>query len=277
MDDQTLSRLAEGPLSPPAEERAVLRLDAALRREYERLFDTCDVRSERVPVADGIVDRVVAARARYAGLETSLGTPWFVPAVIHSLEAGQRFDRHLHNGDPLTGRTVHVPAGRPARGRPPFTWEASAQDALELKGLHRWDDWSPAGVLFKLEEYNGWGYRQFHQDVLSPYLWSFSNHYTRGKYVADGRFDASAVSQQCGAAVLIRRMVDRALIEFSETGPGEPLLRYSGANVLPRGVDLQRFLNTLPGSELEVDGKLGPASSDAFRRAFGYRLRGDPR
>jgi lysozyme family protein len=267
---------AEEPLSPKAE-RAAPQLTAALRREYEQLFATCEIRSERIAATNAIVEKLLAARRRYGALETALGTPWFVPAVIHSLEAGLRFDRHLHNGDPLDARTVRVPAGRPPRGTPPFTWEQSAQDALQLKGFHEWQDWSVAGVLYKLEQYNGWGYRQFHPDVLSPYLWSFSTHYRRGKYVADGKFDPNAISEQCGAAVLLRRMVDRGLIpEWAKPQEG-PFLRYSGGTVLPKGQELQAFLNTFPGVELQEDGKLGPRSSDAFRRVTGHRLFGDPR
>jgi lysozyme family protein len=276
-EDAVLALLDQGPLNPAAEERAVPQLDRALRDEYERLFTLCKVRAERTQAVDTIVDRLVAAKPRYAKLETALGTPWYVPAVIHSLESGRRFDRHLHNGDPLTNRTTHVPAGRPPRGNPPFTWEASARDALELKGLQLWHDWSVAGVMFKLEQYNGWGYRQFHPGVLSPYLWSFSQHYQKGKYVADGRFDPSAVSAQCGAAVLLRRMVDRDLIGPLDAAPAGPLFRYSGATVAPRGVALQRFLNTLPGIDLEEDGMLGPSSSRAVERAFGRLLVGDPR
>jgi lysozyme family protein len=275
--DAPLADLDAGPLSPGAVERPVPQLDAALRAEYERLFATCKVRAQRMQAVDAIVDRLVAARTRYAGLETVLGTPWYVVAVIHSLESGQRFDRHLHNGDPLTARTTHVPAGRPPRGNPPFTWEASATDALQLHGFDRWHDWGVAGVMYKLEQYNGWGYRQFHPQVLSPYLWSFSEHYQKGKYVADGHFDPNAVSLQCGAAVLLRRMVDRGLIPALQPAPAGPLFRYSGDTVAPRGVALQRFLNTLPGVELDVDGKLGPNSSQAVQRAFGHLLAGDPR
>jgi lysozyme family protein len=197
-EEQVLARLNDGPLSPAAEERVVPSLDQALRDEYGQLFADCKVRSEREQAVDRVVDELVKARARYRGLESLLGIPWYVTASIHSLEAGLRFDRHLHNGDPLTSRTTHVPTGRPARGTPPFTWEASAQDALELHAFQRWEDWSVAGALFKLEQYNGWGYRQFHPEVRSPYLWSFSQHYRKGKYVADGHFDPNAVSQQCG-------------------------------------------------------------------------------
>jgi len=40
-------------------------------------------------------------------------------------------------------------------------------------------------------------------------LWSFSNHYTKGKYVKDGVFDPNAVSQQVGSALVLKRLVER--------------------------------------------------------------------
>jgi hypothetical protein len=131
-------------------------------------------------------------------------------------------------------------------------------------------------VLFKLEQYNGWGYRQYHHDVPSPYLWSFSSHYTKGKYVADGHFDANAVSQQCGGAVLLRRMTDRGLLNGAGPADTGPLFRFSGNSEASFGRELQRFLNTLPGNALAVDGMLGRNSSRAVERAFGRRLDGDP-
>ena len=57
------------------------------------------------------------------GRRAPLGIPWYVIAVIHYLESGLRFDGHLHNGDPLAGRTVHKPKGHPQTGTPPFTWK----------------------------------------------------------------------------------------------------------------------------------------------------------
>jgi lysozyme family protein len=53
-----------------------------------------------------------------------------------------------------------------------------------------------------LETYNGFGYR--FQGLVSPYLWSFSNLYAKGKYVADNKFDPEAVSQQCGAGLILK-------------------------------------------------------------------------
>jgi lysozyme family protein len=58
---------------------------------------------------------------------------------------------------------------------------------MEGKAYHLGNDWSTPAVLHRLEGFNGYGYRKFHPNVPSPYLWSGSNHYTRGKYIADGK------------------------------------------------------------------------------------------
>ena len=107
-----------------------MNLTQPLREEYDRLFDTCDIRPERARDVDRQIDRIAANQSRYTAVAGEVGIPWYVVATIHSMEASLDFTRHLHNGDPLTARTVQVPAGRPTTGAPPFTWEASASDAL---------------------------------------------------------------------------------------------------------------------------------------------------
>ena len=57
-------------------------------------------------------------------------------------------------------------------------------------------------MLYRLEAYNGFGYRS--SGRATPYLWSFSNLYSTGKFVADGHFEPKAHSQQCGAAVMLK-------------------------------------------------------------------------
>lgn len=141
--------------------------------------------------------------------------PWYFIACVHYLECSFSFRKHLHNGDPLTGYTVQVPAGRPKVGHaPPFTFEESAVDALKLMGFDKVRSWILPFILRKLEAYNGFGYFKYHK-MNSPYLWSFSNHYTKGKYVKDGKFDKEAVSAQTGSAVILKRMEDRGLIYIS--------------------------------------------------------------
>ena len=131
--------------------------------------------------------------------------PWWVVGILHSMECGLSFHQHLHNGDPLSARTVQVPAGRPKTGTPPFTWEASALDALRCDGLDQVTDWSPGHALMAFENYNGTGYRR--RGVPSPYLWSFTDQYRCGKYTTDGRYDAQAVSRQCGCAALLKLLL----------------------------------------------------------------------
>jgi lysozyme family protein len=77
--------------------------------------------------------------------------------------------------------------------------------------------WPLSVILFKLEGFNGFGYRTKHPEVLTPYLWSFSNHYTKGKFTVDRKFDANAVSKQCGAAVLLLSMSDAKIIELDRS------------------------------------------------------------
>jgi lysozyme family protein len=69
-----------------------------------------------------------------------------VVAVIHQMECSGDFTKHLHNGDTLKARTVQVPTGRPLTGKPPFTWEQSATDALTMLGINKWQDWTIAGI-----------------------------------------------------------------------------------------------------------------------------------
>lgn len=248
--------------------------------EYLGLYRGCVIRPEKAALVDGIIDAIQVGRAEYKGVGEALGVPWYVIAIIHSLESSLRFDRHLHNGDPLTGRTVHEPKGRPTTGSPPFTWVASATDALKSHGFHQWEDWSVPGILFKLEEYNGTGYRHLSRRINSPYLWSFSNQYSKGKFVADSAYSADAVSQQCGAAVLLLRMQQKGLIALEEASlsmaavVSAPRIRFSNTESPEAGL-LQGFLNSL-GFQLDVDGKPGRDTSEAMQQVFGFRLDGDP-
>ena len=87
---------------------------------------------ETSATADRIFDPVNIAQYQHfrykSGSRLSLG-------IIHSLEAEFNFNTHLHNGDPLSAQTVHVPRGRPPTGNPPFQWLDSAIDALTMHDL----------------------------------------------------------------------------------------------------------------------------------------------
>ncbi len=185
----------------------------ALKGEYGHLFAATKIR-------DGFADTIgwhaklaLESRDRYAELTKETQVPWFFIAAIHALEASCNFRAHLHNGDfPLTRRTRQVPAGRPLVWLPPSDWASSARDALRLLGFTGQSDWSLERTLYRLEAYNGFGYRK--RGVPTPYLWGMSNHYERGKFIADGKWSPTAKSQQCGGAVLIKALVDAGEVKF---------------------------------------------------------------
>lgn len=168
------------------------------------MYDTMVINPSKTDVLDKLIGKIKANQSRYERVMEVLTTPWQVVAAIHYRESTCSFSRHQHNGDPLSNRTTHVPAGRPIQGTPPFTWEESAIDALTMKGLHKITDWSVDNTLALLEKYNGLGYKK--KGLPSPYIWSWSDHYRAGKYVADGKFDPKAVDAQCGTAIILFKL-----------------------------------------------------------------------
>ncbi|HEX7757593.1 MAG TPA: hypothetical protein VF421_19745 [Niabella sp.] len=194
---------------------AMLSYTPELKNSYQYLFDSCTTNDNKVAAVNEVLQKITANKGRYTTVANVLSIPWYVIAVIHSMEADLNFHCHLHNGDSLTARTIHAPAGRPLIGTPPFPWEFSAIDALKFDGFDHWTDWSVSGICYKLERYNGTGYRAFL--INSPYLWSGSNLYASGKYIADGTFSPTAISGQIGAMVLLKAMSARGIIALPDT------------------------------------------------------------
>lgn len=185
---------------------------AALAPEYQQLFDSCVTSPAHVADIRAMTAKLLAGRPRYATVEGLTQVPWWFIGLIHALEGRSSFFAHLHNGDPLNAQTVHVPAHRPPNWNPPGTWETSAVDALTIEHFVGKTPWDLPHALYRLEAYNGFGSRNHH--IHTPYLWSFSQHYTAGKYVADGVYDPHAVSKQAGAAVLLKALTTGGAVHF---------------------------------------------------------------
>lgn len=178
---------------------------------YQYLYDTAVINGQKIPELKAAVDKIKAGQYRYEVIASVIGNgiPWWFIGITHFMEAACNFALHLHCGDPLTARTIHVPKGRPkfdpAAGiGKPYTWEESALDVLHFTGYDEIQDWSIGNCLNLFERYNGLGYKK--RGVPSPYLWSFTNHYVAGKYVADGKYDPKAVSKQPGVAAIMKTM-----------------------------------------------------------------------
>lgn len=182
------------------------------KKDYENLWATCSIRPEHEKAVKALADRILKGRTQYEKVANMLAgelphISWWIIGVIHHMEAGCDFNKYQQNGAPVGQVSKIVPKGIIFD-----SWEDSALAASrdELTGL----DGTIAKTLAVLEGFNGYGYRLFHQDVKSPYLWSFTNHYTKGKYVEEKdaagvyrvRWKPDLVSQQCGIAAILENL-----------------------------------------------------------------------
>lgn len=174
---------------------------------YAEMFTQAKIKPEKLSEVKWVAQKIRANKPRYEAVVLSLanGMPYWFVGIIHFMEGGGKFSTHLHNGDPLTARTKNVPAGRPLKGQPPFSWEESAIDALTYMKYDKVTDWGIQNCLDLFERYNGMGYKK--KGLSSPYLWSYTQFYTKGKYVKDGKYDPNAISKQPGVAAIMKELL----------------------------------------------------------------------
>lgn len=156
---------------------------------------------------NNVVPKIVKNKERYRLVAEEIGIPLAMVPLIHCQESGSDlgvFKAYLGNGQPINKVTTIVPKGR----GPWKTWEEGAIDALTYDGLNKigLENWSLERMLFELEGFNGYGYRG--KGVNSPYIWNFTNLYSKGRYVADGKYDPNAVSKNIGCFALYKLLVD---------------------------------------------------------------------
>lgn len=161
------------------------------------------IRPEMSKALERFREKVMRNKARYEQVSQATNVPWYLIAAIHERESGGNFNTYLHNGDPLGKPTVHVPVGKLF-----YDWETAAIDAINSMGLTQKLGLTPEtkdmGLLLTYaERYNGLGYRRPELGTTSPYVYSGTNMYEKGKYVRDGVYDPNAVDKQLGVAAMI--------------------------------------------------------------------------
>lgn len=178
----------------------------ATARGYASMWRTITIKGgQDAKSAETFARKIIAAEARYKGVQARTGVPWYFIGALHMRESSCNFAGVLHNGEHIIGtgrKTTLVPAGRGPFG----SWEEAAEDALELKNLQLIKEWSAARMGFEAERFNGFGY--IGKGVNSPYVWAGSNHEQLGKYVRDGVFDRSADDTQLGVMTVIKRLCE---------------------------------------------------------------------
>jgi lysozyme family protein len=212
---------------------------AALKAKNAARWAAMHLKPERLAAFDATARRLCApdAKARYQGVTDRLAelvgkdprvlvaVPWWFTAVVSEREYGgpPRWDKQLGQGDPLHEVSRNDPAGRgPFLDHPGDTtpghdaWTRGCLDALIDCGPYaaRWTDWSVGGVMTLFEEYNGLGYAA--RGVPSAYVWSGTDQYVSGKYVADHDYRPGVVDVQEGCApILARMMAIDSSVQFS--------------------------------------------------------------
>ena len=166
----------------------------------------------RTIALDKLVFRYQHTTAPYQRVQAlrANGVPAVVAFALFCRECDNDMSRSPAQGDSLLHRSINVPRGRIPGKTPPFAWIDAAEDAYYVVDhLDRCAWGSLTAALDKMESFNGFGYRS--RGIAAPYLWSWTNLYSRGKYVADGKFSATAVDQQPGVVAILKRMQERGI------------------------------------------------------------------
>lgn len=186
-----------------------------MKNKYQELWDSMVINKNKESEIKLVVDKILKNKERYLEIEKRTSCKWYIVAIIHYMECSLDFSKHLFNGDSLKDYTKRYPSGYPKNcGKPPFKWEDSATESIRKQGLHSVPVWNIPICLAKLEAYNGMGYAN--KGLNTPYLWSYTNHYTKGKYKEvkqpNGKYksiyDPELVSKQLGCAALLKYLID---------------------------------------------------------------------
>lgn len=181
------------------------------KKRISTLIETSRITKDLSWYKKVVLPKILKNKDKYKWVAEVIGCPLALVPLIHCQESGSDlgvFKTYLGNGQPLNKVTTIVP-----KGRGPFaSWETGAIDALKFDGMDKITDWSVERMMFEMEGFNGYGYRG--KGINSPYIWNYTSHYSKGRYVKDGVFDANAVSGNIGCFALYKMLVD-ADVDFN--------------------------------------------------------------
>ena len=221
---------------------------------------------------------------RYQVVATELDIhPAFIGA-IHYMECNRNWSRCLHNGEKWNRVTTLTP-----KGIGPFaSWEDSTINALST--VKKYIEYNILeSYLYAAERHNGFGY--YFKGNNSPYIFSGTNKWTKGKFISDGIYDSEARSSQIGIATILItgeiiglwRFKRKRDINIDFSTSNWHTIRYSNdvtsitvkmhqdnMNKMAQEINLVNF------DMLTVDGIAGSKTSKAHREFFGEYLLGDP-
>ena|SRR3984957_1064585 len=178
---------------------------AALTGEYTRRLIAMkineDQQEELTARVKVILTRATAHDQGQVTAATGIPKLWWMASFER--ESSSDYSTNPAQGDPWDRKSTHVP-----RGMGPYeNWYSAAIAAYDMSGLNKVgaENWTWEQGCYRGEAFNGFGPRQHGR--ATGYLWSWSNQYNGGKYIADGIWSSSAVDQQCGMIPLMVEML----------------------------------------------------------------------
>lgn len=254
--------------------------------EYIKLLATMKVNSDRVSEVNSWAAKLTGPLywPRYEQVAMLTGVPAELIAALDYRESSASPRCALGQGDPWSEVSKHYPVGCG-----PFnSWVDAAVYYMHREHMDdATHEWSWPYICWKAEAWNGFGPRD--HGIHTGYLWAGTNHYLRGKYVADGKWDAGFVDGQLGAIPLMLRIAEvRGTLGRYPGMPGKVDAPMGKPQPAPAGLGaqgqhdvvwLQRSLNkiTLPPDQLPVDGNYGRHTRAAvfdYQKARGLKADG---
>lgn len=230
------------------------------KQRIKNLIDTARITKDTSWYKKVVLPKILNNKAKYKAVADKIGCPLAMVPLIHCQESGSDlgvFKTYLGNGQPINQKTTIVP-----KGRGPFpSWEAGAIDALLYDGIDKIKDWSLEKMLYEMEGFNGYGYRG--KGINSPYIWNFTSHYSKGRYVKDGVYDPNVVSANIGCFALYKMLVD-ADKEFSVDAITTPIVKVTETDIEtpswfePFKVWIQKLVDAIFGPEKESKAVVDP-------------------
>ena len=168
---------------------------------------TEDLTPQQQKDMEQFIKRWDANKARYEKVAETSGVPAKLIASLHWRESTGSFGTYLHQGDPLGKQAVNEPANIPIFKE----WEPAAEHALGMKNGIRdaykidANTTDEVALASYAERYNGLGYFNY-RAMASPYVFSGTDQYKKGKYVGDGDWDGNHKDSQLGVVAMMRRI-----------------------------------------------------------------------
>lgn len=205
------------------------------------------------PAAQKFARRALAHKGEYVAISEEIKRrhgyhiPWWFIPLVHERECVKGVDNWTCNI--AQGCRYNVKCNVIPYSGPFSSFVEAAIDALVVQHPHaaKNTNWSGGGTLTKAEEYNGLGY--YRMGKTNPYLFSGTDQYIKGKYVADKKYDPNVVDTQLGVAISLKALMELdPSIQLDGNLPKQEKAPQTAENITTGGffASILAFINTNP-------------------------------